>query len=158
MTVLYESSSSDLESQFGSPLVHGYHNSFAGHLREANIIDRSRASTSPFFLKFEMSPTSVPMDHTFSASSLSDSDIAPDWNFNFNVPLNEPEPTSPMSTHQAFQDFIPNWHPVNFTAPQQRMNIPASQPGQTNDNYGFSFSQHQYPTGQQTLNSKAAVF
>jgi hypothetical protein len=155
MTVLYESSSSDLESQFGSP--HGYHNIFAGHLRERNI-DRSRPSTSPFLPKFEMSPASVPMGHNFSASSFSDPEIDPDWNsFNFNEPVNDLDSTSPMSNH-AYQDFIPNWHSVNsFTEAPQAMNTPASQPQQTTDNFGFSFPQHQFTNGQQALGSKTSI-
>jgi hypothetical protein len=150
MSVLYESSSPDLESQFGSP--HGFHHHIvAGHLKEGNIDRSARLSASPLIPSFDMVPTSVSMDHNFSESSYSDSEIAASWN---SFPYHDTESISPMSN---FQDFNTNWHSVNsFTESQQAMNIPASQAQQTTDNFCFDFSQNSFPNGQQALNSKAS--
>jgi hypothetical protein len=152
MTTLYESSSSDFESQFGSP--HGYHNMFAaGHLREENIDRSTRPSTSPFPPKFELSPGSVAMGHNFSASSFSDSEVA-EWN---SFTFNDPNSTSPMSNHAFEQDFIPAWNTINsFTEAPQAMNIPASQPQQTTQSFNFHYPQHQFVNRQQIIDSKAA--
>lgn len=162
MTALYRHSTSDLESQFGSP--YGYNHSIStGHVRE-EMAHRSRSSPSPFCAKFDMSPTSVSMAPNFSTDSFSDSDIiaaASDWNtaFIFNNAINNIDDTSPMS-NQNFDDFVPNWPSVNHysTEASQALNIPASQPQQANNNnYDFGFAQHQFANPQQALNSKATT-
>lgn len=161
MTALYGHYTSDFESQFGS--TYGYDHSIStGHLR-VDQVHRSRSSTSPFFPKFDMSPTSVPMGPPFSTDSFSDSDIiasASDWNngFIFNDSSNNIDSISPMS-NQNFDDFVPNWHSVNqySTDAPQAMNIPASQPQQANNNYVFGFSQHQFSNPHQAPSSKATI-
>lgn len=158
MSTLYESSSSDLESQFGSP--YGYHpNIFAGHLRDEKA-HRSRSSTSPFFSsKFDMSPANVPINHEFSADSLSDSEIiASDWNsFPYSNALANLDVTAPMSNH-AFEDTNSNWHSVNsFSETSQTMAIPVTQPHQMTGSFDFSFAPHQFSNPQQSLSSKAAT-
>lgn len=160
MTALYGHSTSDFESHFGSP--YGYDHGFStGHLREDQV-HRSRSSPSPFFSKCEMSPSNAPMAPDFSAESFADSELAAasDWNnaFIFSNSTNDIDSTTSMSD-QNFDDFVPNWHSINQypnEAPQA-MNIPASQPQQTNNSYIYGFAQHQFPTPQQAISSKATT-
>jgi hypothetical protein len=133
MAALHELSSSDLEGQVRSP--HEYRNMFAGQDRSIKL------STSPFFPKLEFPPRSM-------------------WE---SVPFNDPNSTSPMSTHAFEQDFIPDFIPAwntfnSFTEAPQAMNIPASQPQQTPQSFSFHYPQRQFVNGQQILDSKAAKF
>jgi hypothetical protein len=150
MSVLYESSPSDFESQYGSP--HGFHDLSAGHSSD-EFVDRSRPSTSPFFPKLEFPPGGYPMSFNMSGSSYSDPENI-DWN---SLELGDGiSTTSPMSNEPYEQDHL-MLYSNSVSQAMHAINITASQRQPHTESFSFDFTQQQFPT-RQFYESKATAF